>query len=190
MNLNPDSPEITAYALGELPAAEMEAVAALVASDPSLQAEVEAIQACARSLEAELAAEPAAALSDSQRSEIEDAAGRWAEETPAEVEEEHPVRQATGAWWRWLLQPQWGLGLAGTAAVVLALGVRVAVQVMPPSPLVRLESEPLGTVTSAAVNPVTASVKVNVTLLVSPICNAVSDRVMDDAKLGRTTSTA
>ena len=123
MNLNPDSPEITAYALGELPAAEMEAVAALVASDPSLQAEVEAIQACARSLEAELAAEPAAALSDSQRSEIEDAAGRWAEETPAGLVEERPVRQAAGAWWRWLLQPQWSLGLAGAAAVVLALSI-------------------------------------------------------------------
>ncbi len=138
MNLNPDSPEITAYALGELPAAEMEAVAALVASDPALQAEVEAIRACARSLEAELAAEPAAALSESQRSEIEDAAGRWAEETPAEVEEEHPVRQATGAWWRWLLQPQWGLGLAGTAAVVLALSI------WPRSERKRLEGHSVG----------------------------------------------
>lgn len=121
MNLNPDSPEITAYALGELPAAEMEAVAALVAADPALQAEVEAIRACARSLEAELAAEPVAALSESQRSEIEDAAGRGAEELSADSEAERPVREAAGGWWRWLLQPQWGLGLAGAAALTLAL---------------------------------------------------------------------
>lgn len=118
MNLNPDSPEITAYALGELPAAEMERVAALVAADPALQAEVEAIRACAQSLEAELAAEPAAALSEVQRSRIEDAAVRGVEESLAEAK---PDRGGRFVWWRWLLQPQWGLGLAGAAALTLAL---------------------------------------------------------------------
>ncbi len=119
MNLNPDSPEITAYALGELPAAEMEAVAALVAADPVLQAEVEAIRACARSLEAELAAEPVATeLSEVQRSRIEDAAGRGAEEIRTVTPRE---QGGLSGWWRWLLQPQWGLGLAGAAALTLAL---------------------------------------------------------------------
>lgn len=95
----------------------------MVAADPALQAEVEAIRACARSLEVELAAEPMPALSESQRSEIEDAAGRGAEETSADLEGTRPLRGAVGAWWRLLLQPQWGLGLAGAAAVVLAFSI-------------------------------------------------------------------
>lgn len=148
MNLNPDSPEITAYALGELPAAEMEAVAALVAADPALQAEVEAIRACARSLEAELAAEPVAAeLSEVQRSRIEDAAGRGAEEPLAEAK---PDRGGLFGWWRWLLQPQWGLGLAGAAALTLALVI------WPRGERIRLaggggRSAMVGTVTNAPV---------------------------------------
>ena len=76
------------------------------------------------------------------------------------------------------------------AAVALALGVSVAVQVMPPSSLERFDSTAFGTVTSAVVKPVTASVKVNVTVAVSPIFRAVSDMAMDEASDGRTVSTA
>ncbi len=76
------------------------------------------------------------------------------------------------------------------AAVVLASGVSVAVQVMPPSLLESLLSVPLGTVTSAVVKPVTASVKVNVTVAASPIFNAVSEMLMEDPSAGRAVSTA
>ena len=76
------------------------------------------------------------------------------------------------------------------AAVVLALGVSVAVQVIPPSLLLRLESEALGALRSAVVKPVTASVKVNVTVAVSPMRSAVSLIVMAEAKVGRTVSIA
>ena len=75
-------------------------------------------------------------------------------------------------------------------SVVLALGVSVAVQVMPPSLLLRLESEALGALRSAIVKPVTASVNVKVTVAVSPIRRAVSLMVMAEAKVGRTVSTA
>ena len=76
------------------------------------------------------------------------------------------------------------------AAVVLALGVSVAVQVMPPSLLLRLESEALGALKSAMVKPVTASAKVKVSVAVSPMRRAVSLIVMAEASVGRTVSTA
>jgi hypothetical protein len=63
-------------------------------------------------------------------------------------------------------------------AVVLALGVSVTVQVMPPSPVMRLDKTAFGADKSAVVKPVTASVKVNVTVAVSPIFSAVSLIVM------------
>ena len=76
------------------------------------------------------------------------------------------------------------------ASVVLTLGVSVAVQVRPPSLLLRLVRAPLATVTSAVVKPVTASVKAKVTVAVSPILSAVSEIEMADSRLGRTVSTA
>ena len=60
------------------------------------------------------------------------------------------------------------------ASVILAVGVKVAVQVMPPSPLDKPDNAPLSTLTSAIVNPLTASVNVKVTVEVSPAANAVS----------------
>ena len=75
-------------------------------------------------------------------------------------------------------------------SVVLALGVSVAVHVMPPSLLLRLDIEALGALRSARVNPVTASVNVKVTVAVSPIRSAVSLIVMADAKAGLTVSIA
>ncbi len=74
------------------------------------------------------------------------------------------------------------------ASVVLALGVSVAVQVMPPSLLLSDDRVPLGEFRSPVVNPVTASVNVNVTVAVSPIRSAVSLTVMAEARVGRTVS--
>ena len=75
-------------------------------------------------------------------------------------------------------------------SVVLALGVSVAVQVMPPSLLLKDDSAPLGLARSAVLKPVTASVKVNLTVAVSPMRKAVSLMVMLEASVGRTVSTA
>lgn len=119
MNLNPDSPEITAFALGELPAAEREAVAAVVAADPVLQAEVEAIRSCAARLAEQLSLEPVSSLTAAQRLAIAAAAEPSVE--PASRGRATDARAGTGAWWRWLLQPAWGMGLAGAAALCLAL---------------------------------------------------------------------
>ncbi|MNG34359.1 hypothetical protein D3C84_1208220 [compost metagenome] len=63
-------------------------------------------------------------------------------------------------------------------SVMPAVGVRVAVQVMPPSPLERPLSAPLATVKSPMARPLTASLKVMVTVLVSPATRAVSATTM------------
>ena len=70
------------------------------------------------------------------------------------------------------------------------MGVKVTVQVMPPSEEARLESTAFGTVRSAVVKPVTASAKVKVTVAVSPIFRAVSEIVIAEASVGRAVSTA
>lgn len=59
---SPDDPQLTAYALGELDAAERAAVEARLRDDPAARATVEAIRATAGQLEAALAAEPLPAV--------------------------------------------------------------------------------------------------------------------------------
>ena len=76
------------------------------------------------------------------------------------------------------------------ASVTLVLGVSVAVQFTPPLLVVRLLKLPFGTVTSAVVKPEIASVKIKVTVAVSPIFNAGSLIVMLLAKAGLTVSIA
>ena len=74
------------------------------------------------------------------------------------------------------------------ASLVLALGVKVAVQVMPPSPLLTALNVPLAMVRSALVKPVTASLKVMVTSEVWPMLSTVSATTM--LAVGRTVSMA
>ena len=69
-----------------------------------------------------------------------------------------------------------------------SVGVKVPVQVMPPSLLARPVSVPLLRVRSALVKPVTASLKVKVSVAVSPTFNAVS--LMAIATVGRCVSRA
>ena len=64
------------------------------------------------------------------------------------------------------------------ALVRLLVGVKVAVQVLPPSLLDTALKVPLATVRSALVKPVTTSLKVIVTVAVSPTLRAVSLSVM------------
>ena len=70
---------------------------------------------------------------------------------------------------------------------MLAAGVKVPVQVMPPSLLLTALSVPLAIVRSALVRPVTASLKVMVTNDVSPTLRAVSVNTM--LAVGRAVST-
>ena len=70
MKLSPDSPELTAYALKELPPAQRAAVKAAVDASPELSSEVEALQSTADLLTRHFAEAPAVALVPEQRREI------------------------------------------------------------------------------------------------------------------------
>ncbi len=74
------------------------------------------------------------------------------------------------------------------ASAILAVGVKVAVHVTPPSLELTALKVPLAMDKSALVKPVTASLKVMVTPEVSPMLNAVSATTSD--AVGRTVSTA
>ncbi|MOA02891.1 hypothetical protein D3C78_1223670 [compost metagenome] len=74
------------------------------------------------------------------------------------------------------------------ASVMLVVGVKVAVQVMPPSLLLTALNLPLAMVRSALVKPVIASLKVMVTSEVSPIRRLLSAITM--VAVGRTVSMA
>ena len=73
-------------------------------------------------------------------------------------------------------------------SLMLAVGVKVAVQVMPPSLLLTALKVPLAMVRSALVKPLTASLKVMVTSEVSPTLSAVSATTM--VAVGRRVSMA
>ena len=60
----------------------------------------------------------------------------------------------------------------------LAVGVKVAVQVTPPSELATVLSVPLGAVRSSLLKPITARLKVMVTNEVSPTLSALSASAM------------
>ncbi len=64
------------------------------------------------------------------------------------------------------------------ASVMLLVGVKVAVQVIPPSLLLTAVSVPLAIVRSALLKPVTASLKVMVTSDVSPMVRLLSATTM------------
>jgi len=70
MKLSADSPELTAYALGELNAAERAEVEAALDASPELRAELAEIQRTIGALDFEFSIEPAVALSPEQRAAI------------------------------------------------------------------------------------------------------------------------
>ncbi len=105
MTLAADDPRLTAYALGELNADEAAAVEAELLRRPDLRAEVAQARRVAETLERELAAEEAPALTDIQRAQIE-----------AEMAAAGPRRRTSRAW------PWW----AGAVAAVLLIGYAAA----------------------------------------------------------------
>ncbi len=119
MKLSPDDPELTAYALDELSAAERAAVEAALNADPECRRAVEAIRQTGSLLESALSLEPSPNLTPAQQRAILAAVPQprplWARWWPA----------AFSAW------PAWkrGLAWAGAAAVLVVL---FAVWLRPP----------------------------------------------------------
>ena len=111
MTLQPDDPRLTAYALGELDAAEASAVEADLAADPAAAAAVEEIRKLAGELRTELAAEAAPGLTDRQREAVTASAGE-SSTTSARAD-----RRGRGLVFRFWVP------LATAAAAVIAVGV-------------------------------------------------------------------
>ncbi len=122
MKLHPDSPELTAYVLGEAGPGEAAAVEAAIAADPALAAEVAAIRAAAGELSRIHALEFAPELTASQRERIARAAtGGTLVPLP------YPRREGTpgSRWIGWLVGWRgWGVAMAGAVALALTFFVR------------------------------------------------------------------
>jgi anti-sigma factor RsiW len=91
MKMNPDDPRLTAYALGELDAAQRKAIEADLANATECRLEVEEIARTAAWLAAELAAEPLPGLTYAQQMAIE------AKLEPGSAKAEAPKRSLLGA---------------------------------------------------------------------------------------------
>jgi Ca-activated chloride channel family protein len=122
MKLSPDSPELTAYALGELTPAERAAVEAALADAPELRAELDALRHTADLLAHEFAAEPAVELSPGQRATIVQNAGRPGAKAEAEPDPARPPL-ATLLWERF---QTWRASLAWAVAAVAVLALTLA----------------------------------------------------------------
>lgn len=70
MTIDPDDPRLTAYALGELDAAERQAIEAALAQDERARHVVDEVRALARLLSDQLHTEPRIGLTEAQRSSI------------------------------------------------------------------------------------------------------------------------
>ncbi len=88
----------------------------------------------------------------------------------------------------WSITPVLSRVMTLVASAMLALGVKVAVQVRPPSLVLSPLRLPLATLKSAMSRPVTARLKLMVTVVVSPMDKAVSATVI--VAVGRTLSMA
>jgi Ca-activated chloride channel family protein len=109
-NMSLDDPRLTAYALGELDDAECKEIESRLANWPEGAREVEAIRRVAGLLETEMQAEPAAELTDTQRTAIERQAERA---KTAGRANRSAARRVLRLWW----------SPAGVAASILLLAV-------------------------------------------------------------------
>lgn len=106
MKIDPHDPRLTAYALGELDDAERADLEALLQGDETARREVETIRRAATVLTDKLQSEPCPRLNPGQVAEIEKRFRRSDENAPAIP---------------WMRILGWGIGLAGTAAILAAL---------------------------------------------------------------------
>jgi Ca-activated chloride channel family protein len=109
--MNHDDPKLTAYALGELDDHDRLAVEAALLRQPELRQAVDEIRSMAALLATELASEPTAALSDSQRRAIEAKSPR-----PQTATVERPRKQ----------MPRIGRHVAGWLAVAATIAIFAA----------------------------------------------------------------
>ncbi|HTI69959.1 MAG TPA: von Willebrand factor type A domain-containing protein [Candidatus Limnocylindria bacterium] len=118
MKITAESPELTAYALGELSDADRALVEQALAADPTLQTEVDDIRQAIARLETELASESPVALSTEQREHVISQADGEPNRSPRHSPE--PGVLAKFRDWCRAQQTLYAVIIAGAAACVLA----------------------------------------------------------------------
>ncbi len=114
MNLTPESPELTALVLGELPETERREVEAIVSSRPDLQAEVEHLRTLTKTIGLVLGSEPAWELSAERRRRILES-----RKTPKKQRLGYRIRSWSAPEPSWFPWTGWAIGLSSAAAVAL-----------------------------------------------------------------------
>lgn len=125
MKLTPDSPEITAYALGEVSPEDHAIIERAIAESPELRAEIASLRRLADTLETQLAAEPAPELDDARREAIIEAAAdpaKAASVLAAAAPSGGPLHWFSNAW-SLLTKPALGFSLAAATALAIALAI-------------------------------------------------------------------
>jgi len=130
--INPNDPKWTAYVLGELDAAEAEAVERLLAASAEARALVEDIRLTAMSVEDALASEPPLLLTPAQRAAVRTAA----DASPSRSFLHLPAFLNLPAAW------VWGAGAAAVASAVIAIGLQSPSTPVPATPETVLTSAP------------------------------------------------
>lgn len=125
MKLTPDSPEITAYALGEVNAEEHALIEHAIAESPELRAEIASLRRLADTLETDLSHEPSLELDPVRRDTILEAA--------ADPSKAQPMAAAGGSGggplhffsqlWTGITRPVLGFSLAAATALSIALAL-------------------------------------------------------------------
>lgn len=124
MKLTPDSPEITAYALGEVNAEEHAVIERAIAESPELRAEIASLRRLADTLETQLAAEASPALDESRREAILEAAADPAKAVlPAAAAGTGGPLHWFSRLWTGITQPAIGFSLAAATALAIALAL-------------------------------------------------------------------
>jgi Ca-activated chloride channel homolog len=124
MKLTPDSPEITAYALGEVNAEEHAVIERAIAGSPELRAEIASLRRLADTLETQLAAEASPALDESRREAILEAAADPAKAVlPAAAAGAGGPLHWFSRLWTGITQPAIGFSLAAATALAIALAL-------------------------------------------------------------------
>jgi anti-sigma factor RsiW len=135
MKLTPDSPEITAYALGEVNAEEHALIEHAIAESPELRAEIASLRRLADTLETDLSHEPSLELDPVRRDTILEAA--------ADPSKAQPMAAAGGSGggplhffsqlWTGITRPVLGFSLAAATALSTSLAEPRAILPQTPS---------------------------------------------------------
>jgi secreted protein with Ig-like and vWFA domain/anti-sigma factor RsiW len=131
MKLTSDSPEITAYALGEVSPEEHAVIEKAIAESPELRAEIAALRRLADTLETQLSAEPEPELDEGRRDRILEAAAH--PERAALVEPSPAVGplQWFSRLWTGITRPVVGFSLAAATALSISLALWTPWKVRP-----------------------------------------------------------